>query len=249
MGTIRDKYNSPTWWPGINFDSDQPFAFCIEASYWRYANKIIYLEDKDGTMTPSAERGFFVINGLHESDGRVTFNRYYDGNDYVIHMTITSLDLDGGGVNDDSLSWKLHVQGWRWVNRSCSNGVCQMTGGTPNQRIYTGYVDFGVIDNVLLGSKRESIVFKIEDIVLTADVGFTATFNGFNRMWLTEGIYIFGRGKGLPCSKYYGGNGLKYIRNGCGAHCAFHQTLLFDIEDVGSDGINHIGVEMESNGR
>ena len=56
----RDKYNSPTSWSGIHFDSTPPYAFEVTAS--NYYQEIIYLEDKEGTMTPQLEPGFFVAD-------------------------------------------------------------------------------------------------------------------------------------------------------------------------------------------
>lgn len=58
---IRDKYDSPTAWSGIHFDvSPPPYAFAITAS--NYYTHVIYLEDKEGTMNPNAEAGFFVAD-------------------------------------------------------------------------------------------------------------------------------------------------------------------------------------------
>jgi hypothetical protein len=142
------------------------------------------------------------------SDPSVTIITNASGNDLVYSFTYENVDLDGGGTTNDTISWDMR---WEFFEAS-SLGAGQITPGT-----YTnGAVDAvaGWADRAHLWN-RDTLKFTIENVSVTADAGYAASFNGFNRIWLTAGTYYIGEGAGT----------IQHITGANG-------NLSFDPEDV-----------------
>mmetsp|Transcript_62110 Transcript_62110/g.183572 ORF Transcript_62110/g.183572 Transcript_62110/m.183572 type:complete len:470 (-) Transcript_62110:349-1758(-) len=126
---------------------------------------------------------------------KITITSAHDGPDHLMHMSITGLDLDGGGDLNDSLSWKVRVQGMRGLSTYMCPGFCSAaSGGTSGHYVKVNRLGWGVRSGTV--DAKESLVFTVEDIVLKTDHrgSYSASFDGFDSMWMTGGQYIFGYG-------------------------------------------------------
>ncbi|MFQ3226419.1 MAG: hypothetical protein ACI8Z5_002691, partial [Lentimonas sp.] len=123
------------------------------------------------------------------SDPEVTITTNVSGNDLVYSFSYENVDLDGGGLANDTLSWDM-----RWELFESST--------LPGGQISIGADAQGAIDTAATGWEaasdaawnRDTLKFSIENVSVTADEGYGATFAGFNRIWLTAGTYYIGAG-------------------------------------------------------
>jgi hypothetical protein len=123
------------------------------------------------------------------SDPEVTITTNVSGNDLVYSFSYENVDLDGGGLANDTLSWDM-----RWELFESSTA--------PGGQISLGIDALGAIDSAFTGWEassdgfwnRDTLKFSIENVSVTADEGYAATFAGFNRIWLTAGTYYIGEG-------------------------------------------------------
>uniref|UniRef100_UPI003563342A Ig-like domain-containing protein n=1 Tax=Pontiella sp. TaxID=2837462 RepID=UPI003563342A len=137
-----------------------------------------------------------TINGLPISNPHVGITKTTNGNDVVYSLRIVNQDLDGGGTFTDSLSWDVRVKGYAGGSFVLNGNDSSVTLGS-NVLVGTFDNEFGVSgsDSRFTGP-GESLRFSVENLVLTADAGFAARFDGFSGLWGTTGSYIYGEGPG-----------------------------------------------------
>jgi hypothetical protein len=143
--------------------------------------------DVDVAFILNPSLGGSAVDGLAISDPAVTITTNASGNDLVYSFTYENADLDGGGAANDTLSWDLR---WEFFEASALAGG-QITTGTDAQGSLDGITGWG--DSTPLWN-RDTLKFTIENVNLTADAGYTVSFDGFNRIWLTAGTYYIGEG-------------------------------------------------------
>lgn len=110
-----------------------------------------------------------------------------DGDDLVYSMQYSAVDLDGGPYG--TLSWDVRFQ--MFNGASLNNGEISV-GPTKLPASADGTDGFTSSS----GWMNSTIRFSIENIFFSADPGYTASFNGFDGLWLTEGTYYVGEGAG-----------------------------------------------------
>ena len=119
-----------------------------------------------------------------------TITTQADGIDLVYSFTYANVDLDGGGLANDTLTFDVR---WEFFEGSLRPGGSQISLGTATN---------GAIDALSTGWEaldgswnRDTLKFTVENVSLTADAGYTASFDGFKRMWVTAGsLYYVGEG-------------------------------------------------------
>ncbi|MDF7806651.1 hypothetical protein P4E94_04320 [Pontiellaceae bacterium B12219] len=140
----------------------------------------MYALNGDGTG------GAVYVDGAGVTESVV---RSIDGDDMVYSFAVTGADLDGGGANDDALSWDVRFEAF---NSSYDAGLGVTLGSSLVATNDGG--EFNPVD--LTWNTDQAIKFTVENINLTADAGYEATFDGFASMWLTAGTYYLGTGAG-----------------------------------------------------
>ena len=126
-----------------------------------------------------------VLSAAPGSVTTVTSNP--SGNDLVYSFSYSNVDLDGGGLANDTLTWDVK---WEFFENSTLSGG-QITLGTDT----AGAVSTGVGWMASDGLWREDThKFTLDNVSLTADAGYTASFTGFTRLWVTAGTYYYGEG-------------------------------------------------------
>ncbi|MDF7807255.1 sulfatase-like hydrolase/transferase [Pontiellaceae bacterium B12219] len=141
-----------------------------------------------------------------------------EGNVGVYSFSIVNYDLDGGGVANDAMSWKVKVEGFTntfWNLSAPSNS--SVTLGDGNQQLYLGANEFGIDPagaNVKTLSQGESLKFTVTDLSLTSDLGSVSS-QGFDGLWATDGSsVIYGEGTGLPSEIRTANGGLTFDVSG-----------------------------------
>ncbi|MDF7826670.1 Ig domain-containing protein [Pontiellaceae bacterium B12227] len=164
----------------------------------------IYVTDESGSGIPHFQLSFNnlrgligsmpTINGANITDPNVSITKATNGNDVVYSLSIINQDLDGGGTLTDSLSWDIRVKAFAGGSFFLNGNDSSVTLGS-NVLVGTINKEFGVSgsDNRYMGP-GESVQFSVENLVLTADAGFSAHFDGFGGLWGTAGSYIYGEG-------------------------------------------------------
>ncbi len=134
--------------------------------------------------------GLETSSVLSAAPGSVTtVTRNASGNDLVYSWSYSNVDLDGGGLANDTLTWDVK---WEFFENSTLSGG-QITLGTDT----AGDVDINggwrAVDTLW---REDTHKFTIDpsSVNLTADAGYTASFAGFTRLWVTAGTYYYGEG-------------------------------------------------------
>ena len=155
-----------------------------------------------------------TINGANITDSNVSITKATNGNDEVYSLSIINQDLDGGGTFTDSLSWDIRVKAFTGGSFVLNGNGSSVSLGSS---VLVGTIDneFGVsgTDNRFM-SPGESVQFSVENMVLSADAGFSAHFDGFGELWGTAGSYIYGEGaSGLESQVTTENGGLTFATN------------------------------------
>ncbi len=136
----------------------------------------------------------------------------------VYSFSIVNYDLDGGGAANDSMSWKVKVEGFintTWnLSAPASSSV---TLGDGNQPLYLGDNEFAVDpagSSVRTLAQGESLKFTVTDLSLTSDLGSVIS-QGFDGLWATAGSsVIYGEGTGLSSEMLSANGGLTFDVSG-----------------------------------
>ncbi|WP_168432900.1 hypothetical protein [Pontiella sulfatireligans] len=183
----------------------------------------IYVTDESGSDIPHFQISFDnlrgnlsdgTIHGLPISDPNVSITKATNGNDVVYSLSIINQDLDNGGTFTDSLSWDIRVAGFsnRTYNVNSNDSSVTLGSSVPVGTINN---EFGISggDNSFI-NPGESVQFSVENIVLTADAGFSTQFDGFSGLWGTKGTYIYGEGaSGLESQVTTNNGALTFVTN------------------------------------
>jgi len=135
-----------------------------------------------------------TASSINGSGANLAITMVTNGLDLVYTTTYSGVDLDGGGVGDDTLSWDTRLEAFEASSLSevGANGQITVVGANKMQATADGTNGF-----IPLGGWRDdTLKFSIENVSLTADAGYTASFDGFTGMWLTSGDYYIGEGTG-----------------------------------------------------
>jgi hypothetical protein len=118
-----------------------------------------------------------------------TITTQADGIDLLYSFTYANVDLDGGGLANDTLTFDVR---WEFFEGSLRPGGSQISLGTATNGAVDTFTGWEALDGVW---NRDTLKFTVENVSLTADAGYTASFEGFNRMWVTLGTtYYVGEG-------------------------------------------------------
>ena len=120
-----------------------------------------------------------TVDGVGINEASVTITTNASGNDLVYSFTYENADLDGGGQANDTLSWELRVEGFTGGVINGGTGMFRV-GTTPAQVVAEVSQGWSVGDAAW--AIREALQFSVTNIVLTADVGSSVTFDGFESM-------------------------------------------------------------------
>lgn len=146
-------------------------------------------------------------NVLTEANATVT-RLANEGNIGVYSFSIVNYDLDGGGLANDSMSWKLKVEGFANTTYTLNGNDSSVVLDTGNQVLNLGGNEFAV-DPSGTGANDmdngQSLKFTVTDLVLSSG---SITSQGFGALWATAGSsVIYGEGAGGLASEIHAANG------------------------------------------
>ena len=177
-----------------------------------------------------------TLGGWAISNPNVTHSITTDGNDNLYNYSVASLDLDGVGGANDTLSWTMRHTGFDSSgsftvdgnDSSVTLGAAIGADPTPGVNYGLNDGDNGDIDT------GESTRWSIENISLTTDIQSFVSFEGFTGAFLTGGTgvdYILGEGA----------SGLTSIAVAANGNFAFDpQNVLTLTTDTDNRGIRNL---------